>query len=93
MLPDLHSSASCLKAFMSDLTLEHINLALHACGGHGFLKQSGMPTYWIQASAYPTMEGDNSVLYQQTARYLIKCYQDPDSIRKGTHVSYLSKKD
>lgn len=38
LLPDLHSSASCLKAFMSDLTLEHINTAWHACGGHGFLK-------------------------------------------------------
>ncbi len=37
MLPDLHASASCLKAYMSDLALEHINTSLHACGGHGFL--------------------------------------------------------
>ena len=75
-LPDLHSSASALKAWISDLTLEHINTALHSCGGHGFLEQSGFAFMFRATSAYSTMEGDNTVLYQQTARYLLKCDQN-----------------
>ena len=92
-LPDLHSTASGLKAFISDLTLDHLNVALHSCGGHGFLEQSGFAYYYRCSSAYPTMEGDNTVLYQQTARYLLKCDQNNDKIRKGTNVEYLKQKE
>lgn len=78
---------------MSDLTLEHLNVALHSCGGHGFLEQSGFAYYFRCSSAYPTMEGDNTVLYQQTARYLLKCDQNNEKIRDGTNVEYLKDKE
>ena len=39
-----------------------------ACGGHGYLLSSGLPTLYSMINAACTYEGDNDVLYLQVAR-------------------------
>lgn len=43
-----------------------------ACGGHGFSHYSGMPSLVQTYSANVTYEGENTVMYLQVARYLMK---------------------
>lgn len=52
-----------------------------ACGGHGFSAYSGMVGRLKVFYAYPTFEGENTVMLLQTARYLTKQFK-----------LYLSKK-
>ncbi len=40
-----------------------------ACGGHGFLVGSGLVGLKNSIDAGCSVEGDNTVLFQQTARY------------------------
>lgn len=45
------------------------------CGGHGYSASSGLQPVIQEADAGCTYEGDNIVLYLQTARYLLKAVQ------------------
>ena len=40
-----------------------------ACGGMGYSMASGLPSIYMGIVASQTYEGDNTVLYLQTARY------------------------
>lgn len=46
-----------------------------ACGGHGFSHYSGFPALIADYAANLTHEGENTVLYLQVARYLMKSYK------------------
>ena len=39
-----------------------------ACGGHGYSHASGLPKIYTHNTAGSTVEGENTVLYLQTAR-------------------------
>lgn len=41
-------------------------------GGHGFSMYSGLPGIISELSPTPTYEGENTILYLQVARFLIK---------------------
>lgn len=43
-----------------------------ACGGHGFSHYSRLPHIIQQFSPIVTLEGENTVLYLQLARYVMK---------------------
>lgn len=45
------------------------------CGGHGYSASSGLQPIIQEADAGCTYEGDNIVLYLQTARFLLKAVQ------------------
>ncbi len=45
------------------------------CGGHGFLKSAGLSYLLELQSPYVTLEGENAVMAQQTARDLMKNYR------------------
>ena len=47
-----------------------------ACGGHGFSQYSGFPALINEYAANVTHEGENTVLYLQIARYLMKNYKN-----------------
>lgn len=47
-----------------------------ACGGHGYMTCSNLPSTYGLVTAMCTYEGENTVLHLQTARYLIKTYQN-----------------
>lgn len=92
-LPELHASSSGLKAFTSNGAMSGIEQCRLACGGHGYSHASGIPKIYVQTTAACTYEGENTVLYLQTARYLVKAYQQSQrqqSLSGG--VSYLSER-
>jgi len=60
-----------------------------ACGGHGFSLFSGLPTLYTDWVAACTYEGENNVMYLQTARYLMKQLSLNDS--KSPFTGYLGR--
>ncbi|XP_006463429.1 hypothetical protein AGABI2DRAFT_225220, partial [Agaricus bisporus var. bisporus H97] len=72
MLPYLHIMSAGLKAYGGQLTADGSEDARRCCGGHGYSVLSGFPDIVTTQASIPVLEGENHVLYQQTARYLIK---------------------
>lgn len=64
----LHALSAGIKAMTSDLCFQGSELCRRACGGHGYSKLSGLPSLVTRVTASCTYEGDNTVLYLQTAR-------------------------
>ena len=46
-----------------------------SCGGHGYMDASNLPTTYGFLTAMCTYEGENTVLFLQTARYLVKAWK------------------
>merc|ERR1712166_24662 len=68
----MHIASSGLKALCSRVTADGIEACRKACGGHGYLETSGLPSLlgtWVQNC---TVEGENFMIAQQTTRGLIK---------------------
>ena len=59
------------------------------CGGHGYSLASGIPDLYVNYTAAQTYEGENTVLYLQTARYCIMSYYHELSVTVVTR--YLHK--
>ncbi|EFN54271.1 hypothetical protein CHLNCDRAFT_36152 [Chlorella variabilis] len=72
VLPELHALSSGLKALCTDITAAGIEACRRQCGGHGYMLASGLPTLFNSYVQNCTWEGDNSVMYLQAARYLVK---------------------
>ncbi|XP_046544478.1 peroxisomal acyl-coenzyme A oxidase 1-like [Haliotis rubra] len=72
LLAELHSQTSCLKALLSEEGCVYLETLGRAMGGHGYMLMAGGGPYLLSAMTLPTVEGENTVLYQQTARYLMK---------------------
>ena len=53
---------------MSMVAERYSQICRSACGGHGFLVASGIKNINNTLDAACTYEGDNMVLFQQTAR-------------------------
>lgn len=64
----LHATSSGIKAWTSDGAMYGIEQCRLACGGHGYSLSSGLPKIYAQVTAACTYEGENTVLYLQTAR-------------------------
>nr|BAE25794.1 unnamed protein product [Mus musculus] len=74
LLPELHALSTGMKAMSSDFCAQGTEICRRACGGHGYSKLSGLPSLVTQAIASCTYEGENTVLYLQVARFLMKSY-------------------
>ncbi|KHN98370.1 acyl-coenzyme A oxidase 1 [Metarhizium album ARSEF 1941] len=72
MLPDLHATSCALKAFSSTVAAEGLEVCRRACGGHGYSAFSGIGSWYADYLPTVTWEGDNYMLTQQVARYLLK---------------------
>ncbi|KAJ2827582.1 hypothetical protein FBU31_003130, partial [Coemansia sp. 'formosensis'] len=83
-LKELHATACGLKRWTSDRAVAGIDTCRHVCGGHGFSQFSGLNEFY--ANSYPNIiwEGDNYVLSQQTARYLVAQVR---ALRAGTPLA------
>ncbi|UJR20063.1 hypothetical protein I4U23_023196 [Adineta vaga] len=94
-LPELHALASGLKAYTSSVGERLSQICRVSCGGHGFLVASGLVGIRNFLDGASSAEGDNIVLYQQTARYLLKMIQqvEEDSEKNlDPSVAYLRVK-
>ena len=72
MMNDLHSILSGCKAVFTWDCSSGLDILRQACGGHGFSKFSGIITPLLEVAPNVTLEGDNTVMSLQTARYLVK---------------------
>ncbi|KAG1057147.1 hypothetical protein G6F43_001010 [Rhizopus delemar] len=86
-LADLHASSSGLKSLTTTLAVSAIEECRRACGGHGYSLFSGLGHFYQDYLPKATWEGDNYLLTQQTARYLIKTMR---SVRAGKINSSFS---
>ncbi|KAM7063601.1 peroxisomal acyl-coenzyme A oxidase 2 isoform 1-T4 [Molossus nigricans] len=99
LLPELHALSSGLKAMVSDFCTEGTEQCRRACGGHGYSKLSGLPTLLTRVTPSCTYEGENTVLYLQMARFLVKSYlqaqTSPGSTKRSLpqSVVYLTAPD
>ncbi|XP_019579683.2 peroxisomal acyl-coenzyme A oxidase 2 [Rhinolophus sinicus] len=99
-LPELHALSSGVKAMVADFCTQGTELCRRACGGHGYSKLSGLPSLVTRVTASCTYEGENTVLYLQTARFLIKSYLQAQASPGSTlqrsfpqSVAYLTAPD
>jgi acyl-CoA oxidase len=72
LLADLHAISCALKAFASTVAAEGLEVCRRACGGHGYSAFSGIGSWYTDYLPTVTWEGDNYMLTQQVARYLLK---------------------
>lgn len=72
MLKDAHVLLSGLKAHVTENSYSDIKTLRECCGGHGYLRVSGLPSLVEYLSALVTLEGDTFVMYLQAATQLVK---------------------
>lgn len=68
-LPELHALSCCLKAVCTADASAGVETCRMACGGHGYMESSNLPSTYGMVTAACTYEGENTVLLLQTARY------------------------
>jgi acyl-CoA oxidase len=71
-LADMHSTSSGLKSLCTMLAADGIETSRRALGGQGFGGGSGLIQLNNDYLSKPTVEGDNWMITQQTAAYIIK---------------------
>ncbi|RKP37289.1 acyl-CoA dehydrogenase/oxidase [Dimargaris cristalligena] len=71
-LAELHATSSGLKALSTDMLVDSIEVCRRAMGGHGYSAFSGLTDFYCDTLPNTTWEGDNFILSQQVARYLLK---------------------
>jgi acyl-CoA oxidase len=71
-LAELHSTSAGLKSLATDLSANGIETCRRAMGGHGFGGATGLVQINADWLSKPTVEGDNWMITQQVARYLLK---------------------
>ena len=72
-LPYCHALTAGLKAYATQIAADGAEDARKCCGGHGYSLLSGLPDIVGSTIPHTTWEGENYVMYQQTAKYLMKC--------------------
>ncbi|XP_069192440.1 LOW QUALITY PROTEIN: acyl-coenzyme A oxidase 1 [Procambarus clarkii] len=91
LLPEIHALSCGLKALSSSDAASGIEVCRLACGGHGYLASSNLPRIYTTTTAAITYEGENTVMWLQVARYLIKSYREARRGQPLQHsVSYLT---
>ncbi|XP_046652365.1 probable peroxisomal acyl-coenzyme A oxidase 1 [Daphnia pulicaria] len=86
LLPDLHGLSCALKALCSSEAANFVEVCRQSCGGHGYMSCSNFPRIYGQVTAAETYEGENTVLWLQVARYLVKTRKEKSG---GLSVKYL----
>lgn len=99
MLADLHATSCGLKALGSTMAVDGLEACRRACGGHGYSSYSGIGNWYADYLPTATWEGDNYMLTQQVARYLLKTARAvkdgtaPDNETARILRHYLSRRD
>lgn len=72
LLAELHIGSCALKVHGTFISVEGIEAARRACGGHGYSHYSGIGHLYAEMLPSVTYEGDNYMLSKQVARALLK---------------------
>lgn len=72
MVSDMHGLVSGLKSLFTTFTCEGLEEARRSCGGAGFSMHSGVAHKAALYRPYLTFEGDNTLMYQQAAKAVLK---------------------
>ncbi|KAJ8769607.1 hypothetical protein K2173_005210 [Erythroxylum novogranatense] len=73
---DVHTLSSGLKAYVTSYTAKSLSICREACGGHGYAAVNRFGSLRNDHDIFQTFEGDNTVLLQQVAGFLLKQYQE-----------------
>jgi acyl-CoA oxidase len=92
MLPEVHATSCALKTWSTRRSTDGIEECRKAMGGHGYSIFSGVSEIFATFVPANTYEGDNFVLSQQVARFLLKQLQLAVSGKPitSTTASYLN---
>ena len=66
----MHCESAGMKAFGSENSVREVEIIRQSCGGHGYLNASGLGVAINSCKPLITVEGENTVLYLQVARYV-----------------------
>ncbi|QYT01820.1 Acyl-coenzyme A oxidase [Trichoderma simmonsii] len=94
-MAELHSLSSGLKSLCTDLAATGIETCRRAMGGHGYGGYSGLVQLNADYLSKPTVEGDNWMITQQVARYLMKVAKrvtEKHGIKQETRAEKLLEK-
>lgn len=92
LLADIHGTMAGLKAFSTWDTLAAIEQCRQCCGGNGYSSYNALSTLLADFTVIVTFEGDNTVMAQQTASYLIRSVENLTKGEKlAGSVQYLAK--
>jgi len=72
LLADLHATSCGLKSLASSMAAEGLEVCRRATGGHGYSSFGGIGSWYADYLPTATWEGDNYMLTQQVARYMLK---------------------
>jgi len=81
----LHCIVSLYKSYFSFMSIESIEECRRACGGHGFLMTSGIPSIYQNFIPSITYDGDNSILTLQSSKLYLSVLRKS----KAPHESLL----
>lgn len=99
LLADLHATSCGLKSLASSTAVDGLEVCRRACGGHGYSSFSGIGSWYADYLPTATWEGDNYMLTQQVARYLLKSArsvlkgQDPSNDTTNILTTFLQRQD
>ena len=86
LINETHIILSGTKALFTYQILFGVEKCRLSCGGHGFSHYSALTTLHQEVSANCTLEGENTVMFLQVARFLLKMY---NKAIKGQNVIKL----
>ncbi|EME44414.1 hypothetical protein DOTSEDRAFT_44640 [Dothistroma septosporum NZE10] len=99
LLADLHGTSCGLKSLCSHTAVEGLEMCRRAMGGHGYSAFSGVGHWFLDYAPTATWEGDNYMLTQQVARYLLKSARtvlkgnEPNNDTTEILAYYLKRQD
>jgi len=73
---ELEVRAAALKAYASDHCAASLQACREACGGLGYIEETGFAALKGDTDVFTTFEGANNVLYQLVARGLLSRFKD-----------------
>ncbi|CAA2972893.1 acyl-coenzyme A oxidase 2, peroxisomal [Olea europaea subsp. europaea] len=76
LVSDVHTLSAGLKAYVTSYTAKSLSTCREACGGHGYAAVNRFGSLRNDHDIFQTFEGDNTVLLQQVAVYLLKQYKE-----------------
>ncbi|XP_059045265.1 peroxisomal acyl-coenzyme A oxidase 3 [Achroia grisella] len=77
---EMHALSSAVKPALGWTARDGIQNCREACGGHGYLKASGLGDIRNDNDANCTYEGENSLLLQQASNWLLNVWRRRDEI-------------